>query len=77
LDGTTHHLVVGRLRPSAAHPLNIVFGDKLVRSGSARGTGRHRLIAEGGPVVVSEVPVSHTALVRQATVGALLTEMAV
>jgi hypothetical protein len=75
LDGTTHHLVVGRLRPSAGHPLNIVFGDTLVRSGSARGTGRRRRIADGGPVVVNEVPASHTSLVRQPAVGALLAEL--
>lgn len=76
LDGTTHHLVVGQLRASATHPLNTMFGDKLVRSGSARGTGRHRRIADGGPVVVNEVPASHTALVRQPAVGALLAEVA-
>jgi triacylglycerol lipase len=76
MDGTTHHLVVGQLRAAATHPLNIAFGDKLVRSGSARGTGRHRRIADGGPVVVNEVPVSHSALVRQPAVGALLAEVA-
>jgi pimeloyl-ACP methyl ester carboxylesterase len=75
LDGTTHHLVVGRLRTSAGHPLNIAFGDTLVRAGSARGTGRRRRIADGGPVVINEVPASHTSLVRQPAVGALLAEL--
>jgi pimeloyl-ACP methyl ester carboxylesterase len=75
LEGVTHHLVVGRARPSAAHPLNTVFGDSLVRAGSARGTGRRRRIGEGGPVVITEVDASHTVLVRHPTVGALLTEV--
>lgn len=75
LEGTTHHLVVGRLRASATHPLNLVFGDRLVRSGSARGTGKHRRIADGGPVVINEVAASHSALVRQPAVGELLAEV--
>ena len=75
IDGTTHHLVVGRLRASATHPLNLVFGDTLVRSGSARGTGRRRRIADGGPVVVNEVTSSHATLLRQPAVGALLAEV--
>lgn len=76
LAGVTHHLVVGSLRPSAAHPLNVVFGDTLVRSASARGTGTRRRIGGGGPVVVTEVDASHTALLHHAAVGTLLTDVA-
>lgn len=76
LRGVTHHLVVGQLRPSAMHPLNTVFGDTLVRSASARGSGRRRRVGAGGPVVISEVGASHTALMRHPTVGTLLTEVA-
>jgi pimeloyl-ACP methyl ester carboxylesterase len=75
LEGVTHHLVVGRVRPGA-HPVNLAFGDALVRSGSASGVGRRRRIGEGGPTVVTEVDASHTALVRHPAVAALLAEVA-
>jgi pimeloyl-ACP methyl ester carboxylesterase len=75
LEGVTHHLVIGRLRPAAAHPLNIAFGDALVRAGSARGVGRRRRIGQGGPTVVREVEASHTALVRHPAVAGLLGEL--
>jgi pimeloyl-ACP methyl ester carboxylesterase len=75
LERVTHHLVVGRLRPAAAHPLNLVVGDTLVRSGSARGAGLRRRIAGRGPVVITEVEASHTSLVRHPAVGALLAEV--
>jgi triacylglycerol lipase len=50
--GMTHHLVVGRMRPAVRHPANVVFGDGLVRTGSAgervdvggRGDGRLRVV---------------------------------
>jgi pimeloyl-ACP methyl ester carboxylesterase len=76
LDRVTHHLVVGRLHPSARHPLNAVFGDALVRSRSASGTGRRRRIGAGGPVVVVEVESSHTAMSRHPDVGSLLLALA-
>jgi pimeloyl-ACP methyl ester carboxylesterase len=76
LDDVTHHLIVGRLRSSARHPLNTVFGDALVRSRSASGTGRRRRIGAGGPVVVVEVESSHTAMNRHPDVGALLMALA-
>lgn len=75
LDGVNHHLVVGRLRPSARHPLTAVFGDALVRAGSARGAGSHRRIADGGPVTIREVDASHTALMCHLDVGTLLGEV--
>lgn len=72
LDDVTHHLVVGRLRPAARHPLNAVLGDALVRSGSASGVGRRRRIGAGGQVVVVPVGASHTRLVRHPEVATLL-----
>jgi hypothetical protein len=72
LDGVDHHLIVGRLRPSERHLLNLVFGDSLVRAASAAGAGRLRRIA--GDAHVSLVPLdgSHVSLARHPTVAALL-----
>lgn len=71
LSGVTHHVVAGRLRAAQRDPLNAVFGDGFVRSGSAAGRGRRRRI--GGAQVVS-VPVraSHSGLVRHTEVADLL-----
>lgn len=77
VEGVTHHVVVGRLRPSVRHPLNAVLGDALVRSGSAAGTGRTRRIADGGRVEVVPVGASHSQLPRSAEVAALLGEVLV
>lgn len=68
----THHLVVGRLRPDERHPLNLVFGDALVRSSSASGVGRTRRIAAGGQVVVLPVAARHSRLVHDPDVTALV-----
>jgi hypothetical protein len=72
LDDVTHHLVVGRLGAGERHPLRVVLGDALVRSGSASGTGRRRRISGGGEVVVLPVGASHTRLVRAPEVAAML-----
>jgi pimeloyl-ACP methyl ester carboxylesterase len=52
LDDVTHHVVVGRLRPSPRHPLNVIFGDGLVRKASAAGSGRRRRIGDGEVAVI-------------------------
>jgi pimeloyl-ACP methyl ester carboxylesterase len=72
LAGVDHHLIVGRLRPSEQHLLNLVFGDSLVRAASAAGAGRIRRIA--GDTQVSLVPLDagHVSLVRHPEVAALL-----
>jgi pimeloyl-ACP methyl ester carboxylesterase len=67
---TTHHLVVGRLRTGERHPLNAVFGDGLVRAGSASG-GRTRRVVGPGRVVV-QVDANHNGLVRHPEVADLL-----
>ncbi len=72
LEGVTHHLVVGRLRPGERHPLNAVLGDGLVRSASAVGSGRRRRIGGCARVVVTPVGASHSRLIRHPEVAALL-----
>jgi pimeloyl-ACP methyl ester carboxylesterase len=76
LDTVTHHLIVGRLRSSARHPLNTLFGDALVSAHSAAGTGRRRRIAGDAPIVVIEVEARHTALMRHPEVGSVLEALA-
>lgn len=71
-DGITHHLIVGRLREPARHPLNIALGDSLVREPSASGLGRWRRIVGGGEVVVVQIASGHNALVRDAEVADVL-----
>ena len=73
--GVTHHLVVGRLRAAERHPLNVVLGDALVRTGSAAGTGRRRRIGDGGEVVVVPVSASHTRLIHHPEVTELVVEV--
>jgi triacylglycerol lipase len=75
LGGVTHHLVVGRLRASDRHPLNHLFGDSLVRAGSASGVGRRRRIEDDGNVRIVPVSARHTHLVRTPEVADLLTEI--
>lgn len=75
LDGTRHHLVVGRLRPAEHHPLNLLFGDSLVRRGSASGHGPRRRIAGGGQVRVIPVVSRHRALVSAPEVSVLLRDV--
>jgi len=72
LPGVTHHLVVGRLRDWEHHPLNHLFGDSLVRKGSASGAGRRRQIAGGGEVRIAHVPHRHTHLTNAPPVADLL-----
>ncbi len=72
LPGVTHHLVVGRLRAWDHHPLNHLFGDSLVRKGSASGAGRRRQIAGQGEVRVAHVPHPHTHLTNAPPVAELL-----
>jgi pimeloyl-ACP methyl ester carboxylesterase len=71
LAEVTHHLVAGRLRSAQRDPLNAVFGDGFVRSGSAVGRGRNRSI--GGAEVLS-VPVhaGHSRVVHHPEVLDLL-----
>lgn len=71
LGEVTHHLVAGRLRPARHHPLNVLFGDGYVRSGSAVGAGRRRRIG-GGQVVSVPVDASHSRLVAHPEVAELL-----
>lgn len=73
MEGVRHHLVVGRLGARDAHPLQAVFGDALVRSGSASGIGHRRRIGPGGEVVVVPVTASHTGMVHHPEVVRLVT----
>lgn len=66
------HLVVGRVRPGAGHPLNVAVGDGLVRSGSATGAGRWDRIPPGGEVRVTSVAASHNQLAHHSGVARLL-----
>jgi hypothetical protein len=75
LDGVTHHLVVGRLREAHGHLLNAVFGDTMVRSGSAGGRGRWRRIPDGGPVRIAAVAAPHGHLVTHPDVADLVGEV--
>lgn len=77
LPDVTHHLVVGRLRTRDNHPLNHLFGDSLVRRGSASGVGRRRQIAGGGEVRVTHVPHRHTHLTNAPPVAELLRDILV
>lgn len=72
LPSVTHHLVVGRLRDWDNHPLNHLFGDSLVRKGSASGVGRQRQIAGDGEVRITAVPYRHTHLTNAPPVADLL-----
>ncbi len=72
LPGVTHHLVVGRMRTWDNHPLNHLFGDSLVRRGSASGVGRRRQIGGDGQVNITPVPYRHTALTNAPPVADLL-----
>ncbi len=74
-EQVVHHLVVGQLRPDPRHPLNLVFGDGLVRAASATGAGRWRQIGSGGQVVVVPVAAAHTTLVRSPAVADHLREV--
>ena len=74
-EGVTHHLIVGRLRASVRHPLNAVFGDALVRTGSASGVGKRRRIGVGGEVVVVPVEASHTRLARHPAVTEVVADV--
>ena len=75
LPGVTHHLVVGRMRTWDHHPLNHLFGDSLVRKGSASGIGRRRRIAGDGQVRITSVPYRHTHLTTAPPVAGLLTDI--
>ncbi len=75
LADVRHHLVVGRLRSSPRHPLNVVFGDALVRVRSASGTGTVVGSAVDAEIRVVEVDASHTRLVRSGEVATLLREV--
>lgn len=75
LDGVRHHLVVGRLRAAEHHPLNVLFGDSLVRGGSAAGRGRRRRIPDGGEVRIVPVVSRHSDLVAAGEVASLLREV--
>ncbi len=71
LPEVAHHLVVGRLRPDPRHPLNAVFGDGLVRRGSAGGSRRRpRLGADEANVV--PVAARHTHLTHHPEVVSAL-----
>jgi hypothetical protein len=72
LAGVDHHLIVGRLRPSERHLLNLVFGDALVRAASAAGAGRLRRIAGDAHVSLVPLGASHVALPGHPEVAALL-----
>jgi pimeloyl-ACP methyl ester carboxylesterase len=72
LAGVDHHLIVGRLRPSERHLLNLVFGDSLVRAASAAGAGRVRRIAGDAQVSLIPLGASHVALSRHPEVASLL-----
>jgi pimeloyl-ACP methyl ester carboxylesterase len=72
LADVDHHLIVGRLRPSERHVLNLVFGDSLVRAASAAGAGRIRRIAGDTHVSLIALDASHVALPRHPEVAALL-----
>jgi pimeloyl-ACP methyl ester carboxylesterase len=72
LAGVDHHLIVGRLRPSERHLLNLVFGDSLVRAASAAGAGRIRRIAGDAHVSLVPLGASHVALPCHPEVAALL-----
>lgn len=67
-----HHLIVGRLRPTERHLLNLVFGDSLVRVASAAGAGRIRRIAGDAQVSLVPLGASHVALSRHPEVASLL-----
>lgn len=62
LDHVTHHVVVGRLREDGLHPLNVLFGDTMVRQRSATGSGRWRRIPDGGEVRVAAIATPHSRL---------------
>jgi hypothetical protein len=71
-DRVGHHLVVGRLRTGRNHLLNGLFGDALVRQGSAAGSGRWRRIPGAGRSEVVELPLHHTRLARAPAVAEVL-----
>ncbi len=75
LDGTRHHLVVGRLHRDPGHPLNAVLGDALVRASSATGVGRWRRIEGATSTRVTSVDASHVGLPRDTEVAAVLREV--
>jgi pimeloyl-ACP methyl ester carboxylesterase len=75
LDGVTHHLVAGRLRPNERHPFNVTLGDAFVRSSSAAGAGRRRRIGDGGDVTLVPVSSRHADLVRAPEVATLLADV--
>lgn len=61
-DAIRHHVVSGRLREPARHPLTLALGDGLVRTGAA--TGRGSLRRMEGTVTVVTATTRHTALTR-------------
>ncbi|MEX2550183.1 MAG: hypothetical protein WD638_08140 [Nitriliruptoraceae bacterium] len=71
-DRVGHHLVVGRLRSERNHLLNRVFGDALVREGSAAGSGRWRRVPGPGHLDVVELPLHHTGMARAPAVAEVL-----
>lgn len=72
LGGVRHHVVVGRLRPRHGHPLNLVFGDLMVREASATGSGRWRRIDGADDVTVHLVAAPHGRLVDDQQVAQLV-----
>ena len=72
LGGVRHHVVVGRLRPRRGDPLNLVFGDLMVREGSATGSGRWRRIEAADDVTVHLVAAPHGRLVDHPEVAELV-----
>lgn len=73
--GLTHHLIVGQLREPSDHPLNLIFGDSLVRRPSARGNGFRRRISAPGEVLVTGIPAHHNQLVRDPEVARVLRDV--
>lgn len=65
----SHHLVVGRLRPTEKHPLNLLLGDGLVRFPSAT------RLSESGTGQVTMVAASHTRLIHAPEVALVLADV--